>query len=88
MFQPLDEFFSLPQRVVDLMEVAIIGEQSLYFLGIDGWQSFWVHSLRAAYEIVGVELGDRLYSADLAEILEDGMRDSLECSLAPQLEIA
>lgn len=70
------------------MEVAIIGEQSLYFLSIDVWQSFWVDSLRAAYEIVGVELGDGLDPADLAEILEDGMRDSLEGSLASQLEIA
>lgn len=70
------------------MEVAIVGQQSLYFLGVEDWQPFWVDPLRAAYEIVGVELGDGLNPADLAEILEDGMRDALECSLAPQLEVA
>jgi hypothetical protein len=70
------------------MEVASAGEEPLDFFSICLGKMFSLQLMRTADEIVCVELRDRLYSTDLTEILENGMRDAFESNFTLDLKVS
>jgi hypothetical protein len=77
----------LPEGLVDLVEVAAIGEQAFDLFCVELGEALGVDSVRVGDEVVGVELGDGFDPADLAEVLQEKGRNTFECPLTSDLQL-